>query len=454
MNRILLLIICIFFASNLVNAQCTPINCSVGLPPFGGLCDSILIDGSVNTPYSDNESFIISGTCFDAGLVDPSQAGLAVRTVNVDMFNFSGMPAGLTGSPNAPSYQPPVDGVLPACVFFQGTPTEAGMFVVVVDFLGDVNAYIFGGGSCTGFAAPNNDNVIDYELYLLIKPDASFSGLNSFYCVSDPSTFLTPMTAGGSFSGPGMFGASFNPATAGVGTHTITHILSLQQGAAVGPAADTVTQTVTVGSAVSYYRDADNDGYGDATDVMMACGALAGYVLNNTDCDDTNMAVNPAATEVCNFVDDNCNMVVDEGEANLSPVLYVVPSSVQGISNVSVAVRISEVDNFDTDGSTIRVNLPSDTRLTFTYDPTLTLVALQAVDNSQWTYLGNSGVFHQFEFTGPLSSLSNASFGFNGVYDPEGTDGQTTITVAVIPFSGGECYINNNVDAELLEYFD
>lgn len=454
MKRILLLTTLIVFTSHLVIAQCTPFDCSASLPAYGGICDTLLIEGTLNTPYFDQESFILTDNCFDAGLIDSTQAGLGIKITNADMFSYSGMPAGITVATDATSYSPPAGGYLAGCVGIQGTPTEAGRFEVIIDFLADVDAYIFGGGGCTGFAFANNDNAVNYILDLVITPDASFSGLNSFYCISDPSTILSPTTAGGSFSGPGMFGSSFTPSTAGIGTHTIMHVLSLQQGAAVGPATDTVIKMVTVGNQLSYYRDADNDGYGDATDVMTGCGGITGYVVDNTDCDDTNMAINPGATEICNFVDDNCDMVVDEGKANLTPVLYVLPSSVQGISNVSVAVKVSEVDNVDSDGNAIRVNLPSDPRLTFTYDPTLTFVALQVVDNSQWTYLGNSGVFHQFEYAGAINALSVASFGFNAVYDPQGTDGQTTVTATVVPFSGGECYATNNVDAELLEYFD
>lgn len=454
MNRFLLLITLVVLGNHLATAQCTPFDCSASLPAYGGICDTLLIEGTLNMPYADQESFIVTDNCFDAGLIDSTQAGLGIKITNADMFTISGTPTGITVATDAASYSPPAGGYLAGCVGIQGTPTEAGRFEIVLDFLADVDAYIFGGGGCTGFAFPNNDNAVNYILELVIRPDASFTGLNSTYCISDPSTILTPTTAGGSFSGPGMFGSSFNPAVAGIGTHTIMHIVSLQQGAAVGPATDTVMQTVVVSNQFSYYRDADNDGYGDASDVMTGCGGITGYVADSTDCNDSNMAINPGATEVCNFTDDNCDGVVDEGKANLTPVLYVLPSSVQGISNVSVAVKVSEVDNINSDGSAVRVNVPSDPRLTFTYDPALTFVALQVVDNSQWTYLGNSGVFHQFEYNGSINALSLASFGFNAVYDPQGTDGQTTITATVVPFSGGECYATNNVDAELLEYFD
>jgi len=63
----------------------------------------------------------------------------------------------------------------------------------------------------------------------------------------------------------------------------------------------------------TFYRDADGDGYGIASDSTQACSAPAGYVTNNTDCNDGNGAVRPGATEVCNEVDDDCDGQIDEG---------------------------------------------------------------------------------------------------------------------------------------------
>ncbi len=53
--------------------------------------------------------------------------------------------------------------------------------------------------------------------------DASFTGLTSPTCSANSPLTLTPTTAGGTFSGPGITGNQFNPVTAGVGTHTITY---------------------------------------------------------------------------------------------------------------------------------------------------------------------------------------------------------------------------------------
>ncbi len=68
--------------------------------------------------------------------------------------------------------------------------------------------------------------------------------------------------------------------------------------------------------ATVWYADADSDGYGDATTPESACDAPAGFVADNTDCDDTRRLSSPAATEYCNTVDDDCNGVVDDAAAD------------------------------------------------------------------------------------------------------------------------------------------
>ena len=63
----------------------------------------------------------------------------------------------------------------------------------------------------------------------------------------------------------------------------------------------------------TYYNDADGDGFGAGL-ATTTCSVLAApYVTNNTDCNDANVAVNTAATELCsNAIDDNCNGTVNE----------------------------------------------------------------------------------------------------------------------------------------------
>ena len=73
--------------------------------------------------------------------------------------------------------------------------------------------------------------------------------------------------------------------------------------------------------APTWYADADDDGFGDATAFERACAAPAGHVANSDDCDDTAAAVHPGADEVCNDVDDDCDGVVDL-DVTAPPVWY------------------------------------------------------------------------------------------------------------------------------------
>lgn len=47
-------------------------------------------------------------------------------------------------------------------------------------------------------------------------------------------------------------------------------------------------------SPITYYRDADGDGYGSSQSAILSCQIQEGYVTNNTDCDDQNALKNPA----------------------------------------------------------------------------------------------------------------------------------------------------------------
>lgn len=64
---------------------------------------------------------------------------------------------------------------------------------------------------------------------------------------------------------------------------------------------------------LTYYRDLDGDGFGNPLVTQIACAQPTGYVLNNTDCNDSNAAVYPGVTEACNGIDDDCDTVIDEG---------------------------------------------------------------------------------------------------------------------------------------------
>jgi hypothetical protein len=70
---------------------------------------------------------------------------------------------------------------------------------------------------------------------------------------------------------------------------------------------------------LSFYIDGDSDGEGDATASALTgeCTAPVGYVDNNTDCDDANSAINEAAVEECDRIDNDCDNAIDDADDNL-----------------------------------------------------------------------------------------------------------------------------------------
>ena len=72
--------------------------------------------------------------------------------------------------------------------------------------------------------------------------------------------------------------------------------------------------SIDEGVTTTFYRDADGDGFGASAMTQTGCTPPAGYVGNALDCDDTTAVRNPAAPEVCDGVDNNCNGISDEGD--------------------------------------------------------------------------------------------------------------------------------------------
>mgnify|MGYP000222783521 CR=1 FL=1 len=65
---------------------------------------------------------------------------------------------------------------------------------------------------------------------------------------------------------------------------------------------------------LKYYPDLDEDGFGDITSMYIySCNDTIGFANNNLDCNDSLFSINPSVKEGCNYIDDNCNGLIDEG---------------------------------------------------------------------------------------------------------------------------------------------
>lgn len=71
--------------------------------------------------------------------------------------------------------------------------------------------------------------------------------------------------------------------------------------------------TVNIAQVLTWYADADGDGFGNPQIFVQNCAQPAGYVSNSMDCNDADPAIYPGAHEVCNGVDDDCNGLIDDG---------------------------------------------------------------------------------------------------------------------------------------------
>ena len=110
--------------------------------------------------------------------------------------------------------------------------------------------------------------------------------------------------------------------------------------------------------AVTWYPDADGDGYGTSAGSVQACQQPAQTAANNLDCDDTQSSISPGGTEVCDGIDNDCALGSDNGlDGDGDGVTPCGPDGVSGTndddcddSNAAVSPNSSETcDGNDTD---------------------------------------------------------------------------------------------------------
>jgi protocatechuate 3,4-dioxygenase beta subunit len=138
---------------------------------------------------------------------------------------------------------------------------------------------------------------------------------------------------------------------------------------------------------------------------------------------------------------------------DLTPVITIAPAAFNGPTNFEVLVEIIELLDVDTSG-TITVRVPKDFRWTLTaWDPNATSLPVSArpLDNAFWT-ISDGGTVWVFEADGVIQGGTQKNFGFSAAWDSGATSGKFTGSVAIVPLSGGEVRIDNNTDAEFVDY--
>lgn len=257
----------------------------------------LYLDAAATTPYSgedvntvyvkSNSSVIVTATSTNGSC---SSNGTASLTINP-------APAGNMASGSETVCQ---DAASPVITFTGTTGTAPYTFTYTVNG-GSPQTVTSGGGpnpvSVTVNAPTNAAGVFTYEItnvadiycstpvsgdaYTVTvnaKPTVSFSGLPASVCVDGGSVQLTGTPSGGTFSGDGITGDTFDPATAGVGAHDITY--SYTDG--VTGCSNTDVQSVTVNAlpVVSFSGLAANYCTTDAS--VQLTGSPAGGTFSGT----------------------------------------------------------------------------------------------------------------------------------------------------------------------------
>lgn len=167
-----------------------------------------------------------------------------------------------------------------------------------------------------------------------IAPISSFTAPSSA-CVNT-AVSLTNTSTGTPTSylwnfGDGQTSTLANPTHiyATAGTYTVTLTVSNAAGN------NTTTSIVVIQAAVTYYADADGDGFGNSAVSIAGCSVPFGYVASNTDCNDAASGINPSAIEICNAADENCNGLIDEG---IATNVYYADIDGDGFGNPNISV--------------------------------------------------------------------------------------------------------------------
>ncbi|GAB4031824.1 hypothetical protein GCM10028774_10670 [Spirosoma jeollabukense] len=139
--------------------------------------------------------------------------------------------------------------------------------------------------------------------------------------------------------------------------------------------------------------------------------------------------------------------------SDLTLVLFAQPTLMYGPTSVSVVVSVYELNGVATSGP-VSVKLSEDTMLSLGFDPAATSVGGKPVQNPSWQFSGPMDGMYTLTATQPLPAGGRLSVGLSGPLTPGATKGRLSVSATVVDPSGTETRLNNNIDAETIEYFN
>jgi CshA-type fibril repeat protein len=140
------------------------------------------------------------------------------------------------------------------------------------------------------------------------------------------------------------------------------------------------------------------------------------------------------------------------GNPDFTPTITILPSIIIGASAYDALIEIKELANFPSDGSPIRLFIAKNPSQPITFNPTQTELEFFEVDNSLWTLDNSNPNFYIFTTTQTIPAQGYLAFAISSFYDPSDVNGDRPLSVTIYD-GGGEIYLVNNTDADILRFF-
>ena len=184
--------------------------------------------------------------------------------------------------------------------------------------------------------------------------------------------------------------------------------------------------TISTSSQTSWYRDADSDGYGNASVVSLRCTQPSGTVSDDTDCDDTWAGAHPGLLEVC---DDGGDNDCDGSSTDCVHGRAKAQGTWTGITSGDSTGQTLWAADFDGDGSTdLAIGAPEGDSVYIVYGPS----SGGSLSSEDTFAAASSG-------DGPGSSLHGGDTNADGVTDLliGAEDGEAVYVLTGPPSTGG-----------------
>lgn len=172
---------------------------------------------------------------------------------------------------------------------------------------------------------------------------------------------------------------------------------------------------LSINQDIVYYRDYDGDGFGDPNLSINSSSVTpsVGYVQNNTDCDDTNAAINPNAEEVFgNNIDENCDGIIQHTitatTGSISPAGTMFVNNGASLTYTITPINCYEIRDVLVDGVSVG-NVTSYTFNSISQNHSITAVYSRLLPGAAGAITGPSLVCGNEQHTYSIPVISGAT---------------------------------------------